>query len=285
MSYLRHWKLLRSPFSISGNGRGMFTGGTIEEAIARCEFLIGQNKQLGLILGPSGVGKTVFVEHFCRSRNPQNPREGLYRVDLRCADAASIPSRILSGLGLDEDAQDSRLHGSHIGWSRIHDHLFARSAIGHRTVLLLDNVYDVAEEVFQAISQLWSSRTHWSMLLTVDDEAIVDLPRWILDQCELKIDLPRWDLGQSAEYFDFAISQAGSREDIFDGQAITRIQELSDGIPRKITQIAELALVAGAVRKSPRVSADLVDQVCDEFTVSIGGKFPAIWADQTLNAG
>ena len=155
----------------------------------------------------------------------------------------------------------------------------------HRTVLLLDNVHDVNDDVYQAISQLWSSQNRWSMLLSVDDESIVNLPRWIIDQCELKIDLPSWDLGQTADYFDFAQNQAEGNGDIFNAQAITRIQELSDGIPRKIVQIAELALVAGAVRKSERVTSELVDQVCEEFTVSIGGKFPIILEDQRLNAG
>lgn len=121
--------------------------------------------------------------------------------------------------------------------------------------------------------------------MSLDDESIVNLPRWILDQCELKIDLPSWDLGQTADYFDFALHQVGGDVDIFNGQAITRIQELSDGIPRKIAQISELTLVAGAVRRSERVTSELVDQVCDEFTVSVGGKFLTNFEGQRLNAG
>ena len=71
---------------------------------------------------------------------------------------------------------------------------------------------------------------------------------------------------------------------MFDGQSMTRIHELGDGIPRKISQIAELALVAGAVRKSESVTSELVDQVCNEFTFTVGAKFPIIWEDQRLNA-
>ncbi len=281
MSFLRHWKLLRSPFTIGANGRGMFTGGTIEEAMARSEFLVEQGKRLGLVIGPSGVGKTTFLKHFSRTRNSRSTRENLVIVDLRCADGDMLANRILSAL---DPCQESRLSTQNC-WSRINDHLFAESAMGHRTVLLLDNVHDVNEDVYQAISQLWSAQIRWCMLLSVDDDSIVNLPRWILDQCELKIELPSWDLGQTADYFDFALHQAGENGDIFNCQAITRIQELSNGIPRKIVQISELALVAGAVRQSEKVTSELVDQVCDEFTVSVGGKFPLIWEDQRLNAG
>lgn len=281
MSYLRHWKLPRSPFTIGVNGRGMFTGGTTEEAMARSEFLVEQGKRLGLVIGPSGVGKTTFLKHFCKTRNSRAPRENLAMIDLRCADGDMVANRILNAF---DPRQDTQLSMQNC-WSRINDHLFAESAIGHRTVLLLDNVHDVNDNVYQAISQLWSAQIRWCMLLSVDDDSIVNLPRWILDQCELKIDLPSWDLGQTADYFDFALKQVGGNGEIFNGQAITRIQELSDGIPRKIVQISELALVAGAVRKSEKVTAELVDQVCDEFTVSVGGKFPLIWEDQRLNAG
>lgn len=281
MSYLRHWKLARSPFSVGPNGRGIFTGGTIEEALARCEFLVAQEKRLGLLIGPSGVGKTIFLNHFIRSRNHQNPRENLAAIDFRCADGTSAPRRILSGVAPQQELPAS----TQDCWSKINDHLFAEAAIGHRTVLLLDNLQDANDDVYQVLSQLWSVPIPWSMIISLDDESIVNLPRWILDQCELKIDLPEWDLGQTADYFDFVIQQAGGDDSIFNGQAITRIQELSDGIPRKIAQISELALVAGAVRKSDRVTSELVDQVCDEFTVSVGRKFSAIWDDQTLNAG
>ena len=281
MSYLRHWKLARSPFSIGATGRGTFTGGTIEEAMARCEFLVAQEKRLGLLIGPSGVGKTTFLNHFIRTRNYKNPNETLSTVDLRGADGVTAPRRILTGVAPQHELPAS----SQDCWSRINDHLFAEAAIGHRSVLLLDNLNELNDEVYQTLAQLWSIPVRWSMIISLDDDSMVNLPRWLLDQCELKIDLPEWDLGQTADYFDFAIQQVGGDDSIFNGQAITRIQELSDGIPRKIAQISELALVAGAVRKSERVTSELVDQVCNEFTVSVGRKFSPIWDDQRLNAG
>ncbi len=281
MSYLQHWKLSRSPFFVGPNGRGIFTGGTIEEALARSDFLVSQEKRLGLVIGPPGVGKSTLLNHFCKIRNSKNPRENLALVDLRCAEGETVPHRILRGFSLHSDYQTSTQNG----WLRIYDHLFAESAIGHRTILLLDNGHDLNDDVYQAISQLWSSPIRWSMLMSLDDDSIVNLPRWILDQCDLKIDLPSWDLGQTADYFEFALRQVGGQVDIFNGQAITRIQELSDGIPRKIAQISELTLVAGAVRRSEMVTSELVDQVCDEFTVSVGGKFLTNFEGQRLNAG
>jgi hypothetical protein len=73
----------------------------------------------------------------------------------------------------------------------------------------------------------------------------VNLPRWILEQCDLKIELPAWDLGQTADYFEFAIAREGGRDDMFDGQSMTRIHELGDGIPRKIETAVRSDLILG----------------------------------------
>jgi len=279
MSYLSHWKLNRSPFGLFGNQRGVFTDGTIEEALARCEFLADQQKKLGIIIGPSGVGKTTLLDYFSAKRNSQVPRELVVLVDMRCVNSETISARVAKALGI------SVQNDSKECWTEVQDFLFSRSSIGHRTILLLDNLVEIQDESVSALSKLWCSKAHWSTVITVDDEAIVNLPRWLLEQCDLKIELPPWDLGQTADYFEFALAREGGREDLFDSQSITRIQELSDGIPRRIVQIAGLALVAGAVRKSHRIHSELIDQVCDEFTVSLGTKFPTFWSEPQLNAG
>ncbi|MEQ1825654.1 MAG: AAA family ATPase [Pirellula sp.] len=279
MSYLSHWNLQRSPFSIKGNRRAVFLGGTIEEALARSEFLIDHGKQFGLVIGPSGVGKTTLLDHLAWKRNSKNPRELVVRIDLSSVDQESIAQCVLNAFGLDTRVSESQ------AWNVIVDHLFSMTAMGHRAVLMLDNLPEDDDGFFRKLSKLWCSSIDWCTLLSMDDETMVNLPNWILERSELKIELPCWDLGQTADFFEFAISRENGREDMFDAQSMTRIHELADGIPRKISHIAELALVAGAVRKADRVTSDLIDQVCDEFIVSIGTKFPTFWDAERLNAG
>lgn len=279
MSYLSHWKLNQSPFSYSGYHRGVYTGGTIEEAMARCDFLADQDQKLGIIIGPSGIGKTTLLGCFSSKRNSQFPRDLVVAVDMRGVDSESISTRIAKALGISVQNESKEC------WTEVQDHLFARSCIGHHTILLLDNFVEIHDHSGQALAKLWSSKANWSTVVSVDDETMVHLPRWLLEQCDLKIELPPWDLGQTADYFTFALAKQGGRKDLFDAQSITRIQELSDGIPRRINQIAGLALVAGAVRKCQSIHAELVDQVCEEFTISVGPKFPTFWSEPQLNAG
>ncbi|MFN7626672.1 MAG: hypothetical protein ACK5PZ_07555, partial [Pirellula sp.] len=155
----------------------------------------------------------------------------------------------------------------------IDDFLVASSVIGRRVTLLLDHAEQLSEESLQALGVLLTRPGKWSLILAVDEESMVGLPRRILDCCELRIDLPPWDLGQTADYFEFALDRCGSSQHLFTAQGITRCHELGDGLIRRIAQLADLALVAGAVRGLERVDADLVDQVFDEFSITLGAKF------------
>lgn len=303
MSYLNHWQLTRSPFANAGTLRDFFVGGTVEEAIARSEFLLNHQKRLGLVVGPSGAGKSSLFEYLSRRRSLSHPKETHIKIDLQSCTALGLSTRLHQALYREssdigsyggtwtgrttlDGTTPSRIHRhNERTWREIHDAIFSSAAIGQHPVFMFDQIETGTEEILESLRLLWSNRSKWSMLIGVDHEVLVNLPRWILESCELRIDLPQWDLGQTADYFDFALSKAGPRDDVFSGQAITRIQELSDGIPKRIAKLADLVLVAGAVRRQEVVTAELVDQVFDEFSVALGAKFPVFWEGQRLNAG
>jgi type II secretory pathway predicted ATPase ExeA len=288
MSYLRHWKLSRSPFAKPHPIYDYFVAGSVEEALARSEFLLNHRRKLGLLVGPSGAGKSLFLEHLRLRRLTKSP-ESIAKVDLVGASPLAVATRVRNavletssdecglgsrGLALFSEGFTSQLPAC---FSRvlgeIDDFLVASSVIGRRVTLLLDHAEQLSEESLKALGVLLTRPGKWSLILAVDEESMVGLPRRILDCCELRIDLPPWDLGQTADYFEFALDRCGASQDLFTAQGITRCHELGDGLIRRIAQLADLALVAGAVRGLERVDADLVDQVFDEFSITLGAKF------------
>jgi type II secretory pathway predicted ATPase ExeA len=68
-----------------------------------------------------------------------------------------------------------------------------------------------------------------------------------------------------AEYLHAALERCGSRERIFADSAIQRLYDLTDGVPRQVNRLAELALVAGAADRLPEVDAKVVESVFHEL--------------------
>ena len=273
MSYLQYWKLAYPPFS--SNPARFFMGGSVEEAIARVCFLAKSKRRLGVLVGPASVGKTLLLKNL---RKPI------------AAAAASLRPRIvyLSLLGLNQTElfeNLARLLGEGLSpanraifnrtqrgeaqtaWQQLHDVLLAASALNTQQVLLLDDISLAKELTLAGIHRILETSSPISCLLSVCSESLESLPSNLEERCQLRVDLPAWDLGQTADYFDFAMGNAKGRPGLFEAQAITRIHELSDGLPQRINRLSDLALVAGASKRVPRIASELADQVFEEFSL------------------
>lgn len=280
MSYLRYWKLKANPFGAPKSFRDIFLAGSVEEALARGDFLVAQRKKLGLVVGPSGVGKSTLLQHLVHSRVFQTTNEhpcllrllGQTPFDLTCQALEQLDPDSPIGVGSIEQ-----------NVLRISDMVMSLRTVGHHTILVFDETSAITEAQLELFARL-SRIPGVTSLLCLDEESLVDLPRWVIEQSDLRMDLPPWDLGLVAEYFEFTISAVGGDPEMFDAQSITRIQELAEGIPRRIAQIADLALVSGAVRRKKQVNVEIVEDVCNEFTLTIGSNFPVFWDGQQLNA-
>ena len=280
MSYLRHWKLRTSPFRPPQSYHETFVGGSVEEAIARGEFLIAQRKKLGLLVGPSGVGKSVLVNHLAQKRLLKATDEHFCIARMLGQTPFDIVGQILRQLDPESYGESASVEQNVL---RISDTVLSWRTVGHHAIIVFDETTGISDSGLDLFARLCRIPGVTTML-SVTEESLVDLPRWVIEMNELRIDVPAWDLGQVADYFDFAVSSAGGDPNIFDAQAMTRIQELADGIPRRIAQIADLSLVSGAVRRCEHVDAGIVEEVCNEFTLSIGTNFPVFWQSPQLNA-
>ena len=64
-----------------------------------------------------------------------------------------------------------------------------------------------------------------------------------------------------AEYIYHRLKVAGKTSEIFQGKAINRIRDCSEGIPRKINNVCEIALLQGMFEKRAEIDELLIDKV------------------------
>jgi type II secretory pathway predicted ATPase ExeA len=277
MSYLTYWRLSRSPFSPGHPTVDYFVSGSIGDAMTRVEFLVQHSRRLGLLFGPHGVGKSSFIRYFI-GRSSRFPKHLPGLVDMAGTTPDLLARRFRDALwgdpGLDRFVQDASLGRT---LHEIDELIVANNAVGRQPILFVDNADEVGEDVFQTLGIILRRPGNWSALLAVDESLLVEIPRRILEECDVRVDLPAWDLGLTAEYIESQVANLGNRDDIFSAQGITRIHELGEGIPKRMFQLAEIALAVGAERRVESIDAELIDLVCEDFSFGIlsqGPSFP-----------
>jgi general secretion pathway protein A len=235
-----------------------------EEALARLHFLAENRSRLGLLLGDAGSGKSLLCARFADELRQHgtavaamtciglSERELLFNVlmDWGCSPAES-----------DADFQLAR---------RVADRIVELRYEKIPAVLLLDDAHAAARELVTAIERLAASDPCGSGLTIVgaaEPEGAINLGLRLLDLAELRIELLPWEAADVQTFVHIAQTAAGDRTP-FEPSATARLQELSHGLPRKVQQLTQLALVARAGQELPVVDAATIDAVYEELSVA-----------------
>jgi len=271
--YQSYWGIDQSPFSGRFDPRFFFESPTHEEALARLNFLVEQQRRMGLLLGPAGSGKSFLLDVFAAAMRRQH--RAVVRLALPGREPLEVLGELLGRLG--RPAAPDR--GLPYLWRRLSDSLAEQRFQRTPVVLLLDDAARAEPEVLALLERLsrydLSPQTQLTIVLSCEPEGLGALGRRLLDLVELRIELEPWESATASDYLQTALSRAGRRQPLFDSAAMERIHQLSGGIPRRVAQLADLALLAGAGSDADRVSAETIDAVHQELVGTAEQHVPA----------
>ncbi|MFO1063000.1 MAG: hypothetical protein U0892_03900 [Pirellulales bacterium] len=175
--------------------------------------------------------------------------------------AGEIPCRIAQSLvGRPATGVDA-------AWRLLNDHLRTMGRTQSRLLVLLDDAESCRIEnegdLIRLTTALCEARA--TILLGVESHLTSAVSDWLQARSSLQIDLPRWT-GKEIEHFLRArLLQCGSRQPIFSETAVIRLCEVSAGIPRRIVQLADLALISGAAERAQQVNDSIISLVAREL--------------------
>ncbi len=264
-TYQKHWGLADSPFRSRLDPDVFYESPTHEEALARLHFLVDDHRRLGLLMGPAGSGKSLVLQRIAahmRDKGRPSVTLGLTGIE-----PDEFPSLLAGGLGLNPAR---RLPAAGI-WRLIEDRIAEFRYQQMATVVLLDDADCASPAVLTQVTRLARSEPRPDSRLTIvlagQPARMGRLPRALLELAELRIDLEAWEPADTAQFIETALRKAGRSVPVFGEPAVTRLHQLAEGIPRRISQLADLALVAGAGRRLSSIDAQTVDSVCQELGV------------------
>ncbi len=264
-----HWGLKESPFREAPEAKFYYENASFQEALARLNFLIDSNRRLGLLTGESGGGRSLLLQTF--GRQMQRQRRPIVAVSLVGLDIQETLWSIAAGLGLNPRDNMAVFQL----WRSVKDCVVQYRYQQQHTVLVLDDADQAASDVLVQIERLAqidpSPAARHTLVLVTEAGSAAQLGTRLLARCELRIELDCWDEADTAEFLESSLQKAGRHTPAFDPAAAMRVHELGQGVPRRISQLAELSLLAGAGRDLAMIDEATVDSAYRELSaMSVG---------------
>lgn len=282
--YNDYWKLKEKPFENNFDLRFIYLPLQYEEAITRLTFIVQEKRKGAIITGYYGSGKSLILQYFASQL--ENSEEGVHviKVNDPMMSIIDFHREFVRQLGheyqelLLNKLEDVTLNGGVSGQSLIDslkDTLISIQDKGGHTVLLIDEATLIPKgtlEELRMLLDLHHPTTHKGLLSMILSGSFSepDLPAYfnnpaLHQRLPLKCYVGNLDEEQCGDYIKHRLEVAGQPNQLFTDEAIEIIARRSNGAPRSINNICDLALFLAFSQNSVRIDTDVIDLVTQEI--------------------
>ena len=269
--YEQYWRFDRNPFANDSDVSFFFGSQTHQAALLKLRYLIENGKGAGLLVGDSGFGKTYLLDYLAKQLDERFTP--FVHMVFPQFNAAEFMAYLAAKLGADE----SNLGDGETGLDRtvlaLEERLNYFSNQGQHPVIVIDEAHVIQDgEVFQAVQLLLNyqrqSEIHFTVILAGQRLLLSRIARMpqLDNRLAVKSVLQPISREETAAYINGRMETAGCAEPVFDEAAMNELYELSCGIPRKINQACDLALLVGFADGITGLTAKHVSLAAEELT-------------------
>jgi general secretion pathway protein A len=269
--YSQHWKLERRPFENTLEPEFFFPSQTHQAALLKLRYLIENQKGAGVLVGPTGTGKTFVTRRLIQELGSQiGPWLSLVFPQLSADDLLTDIAIRLGGESATVSPNSVLPRSTAL--RTIERSLDEHARAGRHPVLVVDDAHLIDDpatlQTLELLLNFQQPPQRAFSLILLGDRLLLSrlsrLPRFD-ERLAVRAMLQSLSPDEAARYIRFRLEISGARNAIFDAEALAEIAELSDGVPRRINRLADLALLVGYADGRRELTAADVAAVSDEL--------------------
>lgn len=266
--YETYWHFEHKPFDNTSDPRFYYPGDTHQGAMLKLRYTIENRRGGAVVSGGAGLGKSLLIRTLYR----QLPDQYQPRVHLVFP---QMPREQLLAYLADELAESrgsARTESTETSVRRIQNLLTENAQAGRHAVVTIDEAHllhdmGTLETVRLLLNFETGMQPGLTLLLVGQPPLLASLDRMpgLEERLGVKCMLRPFNEDDTASYVSHRLTAAGSSHMIFDESALKAVHGLSQGIPRRINRLCDLALLVGFADEYSVITAEHIESVSDEL--------------------
>jgi len=265
--YEAYWGLNEKPFENTADPRFLYYSKQHEEAFTRLIYAIQEQKGAAVLSGVFGCGKTVVAQAVLSSLS-KGKYETAFVINPQLSHVELL-REILYDLGLKDNLPAQKTDILHALNETLHHNMDN----GKQTIVIIDEAHLIEDRlIFEELRLLLNFQYKNKFLLTLillgqpELKEKINNIKQLAQRIAIKYHLSGLTETETLEYVHHRLRIAGVQlKEIFDNSALKIIYEQSGGIPRRINQICDMALLTGFGGQKEIINEEIIMEVVKDL--------------------
>ena len=244
---MQRWGLKEEPFKDNLDERFYFSTKQHERAYASMVYCITNHEPGGLIIGQSGIGKSLISQRIISKISDYDDYIPALILIYPQMPKTSLLYEALSQLGITEIKRNLTTKAL---LDPLHEFIIDKYREGKRVVLILDESHFLSSQSLHLLRTLTNLETPTEKLITaifIAEDRFVRRLRYttyesLRGRIKITSRIKPLDEGETKKYILHRLTVAGAEEPVFTEETYPLIYDKSEGIPRNINKICGQAL-------------------------------------------